>query len=148
MTKRTLIISSIILGTVLTISSAQNAEKSVPEPAEKKKPFYLFGLDCDEEGIPISRHGYSAYPGYDGRLRRALEDSGHTRKLKRRIQSGKNNVNYSVVEEEDDAKRNDDRQQRRNLSKCSKGSKGSKSSKSKGGKVRIDKGSLQYFFHV
>ena len=146
MTKRTLIISSIILGTVLTISSAQNAEKSVPEPAEKKKPFYLFGSDCDEEGIPIARHGYSAYPGYDGR--RALEDLGDgTRKLKRRIQSAKNNVN-SVVEEEDDTKRNNDRQQRRNLSKCSKGSKGSKSSKSKGGKVRIDKGSLQYCFLV
>lgn len=147
MTKRTLIISSIILGTVLTISSAQNAEKSVPEPAEKKKPFYLFGSDCDEEGIPISRHGYSAYPGYDGRLRRALEDSGHTRKLKRRIQSGKNTIN-TVVDEEDDAKRNDNRKQHRNLSKCSKGSKGSKSSKSKGGKVRIDKETLQYFFHV
>ena len=145
MTKRTLIISSIILGTVLTISSAQNAEKSVPEPAEKKKPFYLFGSDCDEEGEPIARHGYSAYPEYDGR--RALEDSGHTRKLKRRIQSGKNTIN-TVVDEEDDAKRNDNRKQHRNLSKCSKGSKGSKSSKSKGGKVRIDKGSLQYFFHV
>ena len=147
MSKRTLIISSIILGTVLTISSAQKAEK-LPEPAkEKKKPFYLFGSDCDEEGIPISRHGYSAYPGYDGRLRRALEDSGHTRKLKRRIQSGKNTIN-TVVDEEDDAKRNDNRKQRRNLSKCSKGSKGSKSSKSKGGKVRIDKGSLQYCFLV
>ena len=92
MTKRTLIISSIILGTVLTISSAQKAEK-LPEPAkEKKKPFYLFGSDCDEEGEPIARHGYSAYPGYDGR--RALEDLGDgTRKLKRRIQTGKNNIN-------------------------------------------------------
>ena len=145
MTKRTLIISSIILGTVLTISSAQKAEK-LPEPAkEKKKPFYLFGSDCDEEGEPIARHGYSAYPEYDGR--RALEDSGHTRKLKRRIQSGKNTIN-TVVDEEDDTNNNNNRQQRRNLSKCSKGSKGSKSSKSKGGKVRIDKGSLQYFFHV
>ena len=143
MTKRTLLISSIILGTVLAISSAQKSEKSVPttEEEKKKKPFYLFGSDCDDEGTPIARHGYSAYPGY---WRRALEDSSKvgdgTRKLKRRIQSGGKHNNVNNLEE-DDAR---SRQQRRKLSKCSKGSKGSKSSKSKGGKVRNDR-SLQLF---